>query len=263
MSRHHNIVIVCDHGRKGDGRIEHERCDLVAPIIWVDETQGWLPQAPAVATLLDDDNQPRAVIGLPPNESRLRPEMRRDGWVRLHWEFACLRYGAAGVRTCEQRPVRVRNGDLQTLCENVPRLLTGLAGNPDTHRVLRCSRTRWSSPCGCGARSAKATRRTNYAPPQRVVAARLRRSRLRLRGFGVPKESHVSTIYHHRGRVAALSRSRASDDPEFIAAKTDLVAANIADYLIRTLAAAPPLTDEQRTRLAELLRPVRRSGGAR
>lgn len=45
MSRHHNIVIVCDHGRKGDGRIEHERCDLVAPIIWVDETQGWLPQA--------------------------------------------------------------------------------------------------------------------------------------------------------------------------------------------------------------------------
>lgn len=131
MSRHHNIVIVCDHGRKGDGRIEHERCDLVAPIIWVDETQGWLPQAPAVATLLDDDNQPRAVIGLPPNESRLRPEMRRDGWVRLHWEFACLRYGAAGVRTCEQRPVRVRNGDLQTLCENVPRLLTGLAGNPD------------------------------------------------------------------------------------------------------------------------------------
>lgn len=65
----------------------------------------------------------------------------------------------------------------------------------------------------------------------------------------------MSTIYHHRGRVAALSRSRASDDPEFIAAKTDLVAANIADYLIRTLAAAPPLTDEQRTRLAELLRP--------
>lgn len=47
----------------------------------------------------------------------------------------------------------------------------------------------------------------------------------------------MSTIYHHRGRVAALSRSRASDDPEFIAAKTDLVAANIADYLIRTLAA--------------------------
>lgn len=73
----------------------------------------------------------------------------------------------------------------------------------------------------------------------------------------------MSTIYHHRGRVAALSRSRASDDPEFIAAKTDLVAANMADYLIRTLAAAPPLTDEQRTRLAELLRPVRRSGGAR
>lgn len=51
MSRHHNIVIVCDHGRKGDGRIEHKRCDLVAPIIWVDETQGWLPQAPAVGNI--------------------------------------------------------------------------------------------------------------------------------------------------------------------------------------------------------------------
>ncbi|WP_324667160.1 Putative phage PhiRv1 protein [Mycobacterium canetti] len=135
MSRCHNIVIVCDHGRKGDGRIEHERCDLVAPIIWVDETQGWLPQAPAVATYLDPDNQPRSIVGLEPNNTRLQPGTRRDGWTRLHWEFACPRYSTGGVRigvrTCEQRPVRVRNDDLQTLCEAVPRLLGGLADNPD------------------------------------------------------------------------------------------------------------------------------------
>lgn len=32
-----------------------------------------------------------------------------------------------------------------------------------------------------------------------------------------------------------------------------------ADYVARLVAAAPPLSDEQRTRLAELLRPVRRT----
>jgi hypothetical protein len=34
-------------------------------------------------------------------------------------------------------------------------------------------------------------------------------------------------------------------------------------WVERTLATAPPLTDEQRTKLAELLRPVRKAGGAR
>jgi hypothetical protein len=36
-----------------------------------------------------------------------------------------------------------------------------------------------------------------------------------------------------------------------------LAEAKIADYIERTLAEAPPLTDRQRTALAELLRPVR------
>ncbi|MGV0699137.1 hypothetical protein ABQF47_12145 [Mycolicibacter sinensis] len=35
----------------------------------------------------------------------------------------------------------------------------------------------------------------------------------------------------------------------------------IAAYIERTLAAAPPLTDEQRHRLAELLRPARNTAG--
>lgn len=33
-------------------------------------------------------------------------------------------------------------------------------------------------------------------------------------------------------------------------------------WVEQQLATAPPLTDEQRTRLAELLRPVRKTGGA-
>lgn len=67
-----------------------------------------------------------------------------------------------------------------------------------------------------------------------------------------------SNKHHHHARVAALSRSRPSDDPEVIAAKTALLEANTEDYIKRVLATAPPLSDEQRVRLAELLRPVRR-----
>lgn len=34
-------------------------------------------------------------------------------------------------------------------------------------------------------------------------------------------------------------------------------AARVADYIAKTLATAPPLTSEQRAKLAELLRPAR------
>lgn len=47
-------------------------------------------------------------------------------------------------------------------------------------------------------------------------------------------------------RVAALSRSRRADDPELVAAQTALHAANIAAYVEKIVADAPPLTDEQR-----------------
>lgn len=56
-----------------------------------------------------------------------------------------------------------------------------------------------------------------------------------------------------RGRVASLSRSRTADDPEFIAAKRDLAAVKIQQYIERVVADAPPLTDAQRSRLAALL----------
>ena len=58
-----------------------------------------------------------------------------------------------------------------------------------------------------------------------------------------------------RARVASLSRSRSSDDPDLIAARQNLRAARLEDYIRRTVDQAPPLTAEQRERIAALLRP--------
>jgi hypothetical protein len=60
-----------------------------------------------------------------------------------------------------------------------------------------------------------------------------------------------------RSRYAAQRKHHPNDDHS--ADKRDLVAANIAAYLKKTLSAAPPLTDEQRASLAELLAPARQS----
>lgn len=59
---------------------------------------------------------------------------------------------------------------------------------------------------------------------------------------------------HHRARVASLTRSRTPDDPDLIEARCDLKTARIADYITRTVDAAPPLTAAQLDRLALLLR---------
>jgi len=75
-------------------------------------------------------------------------------------------------------------------------------------------------------------------------------------------DSYQSSISRNRGKVGALSRSRAENDVELVTAKRELAEAKIARYIAETLAAAPPLTDEQRTALAELLKPVRRAAGA-
>lgn len=61
---------------------------------------------------------------------------------------------------------------------------------------------------------------------------------------------------HYRAKIGALSRSRSNDDPELIEAKRGLIEAQAADYIERVLATAPPLTDEQKQRLAEQFRPV-------
>ena len=68
----------------------------------------------------------------------------------------------------------------------------------------------------------------------------------------------MSVLLHERAKVAALSRSRDSDDPDLVNARRNLAAERLAAYIERTVEAAPPLTDEQRTRLAALL-----GGGAR
>ena len=59
-----------------------------------------------------------------------------------------------------------------------------------------------------------------------------------------------------RARVASLTRSRKTDDPDLVAARTNLRVARIEDYIERVVNAAPPLTPEQRDRIAALLRPA-------
>lgn len=71
-----------------------------------------------------------------------------------------------------------------------------------------------------------------------------------------------AAVAHHRARIAALSRDRAPDAPEITAARRELIEAKAAAYIEKVLTEAPPLTNEQRTRLAELLRPVRKGGAA-
>lgn len=61
------------------------------------------------------------------------------------------------------------------------------------------------------------------------------------------------TLYHHRARVAALSRDRSPDDPQLLDARRDLRAERLAQAIERTVAEAPPLTDAQRDRLTSLL----------
>jgi hypothetical protein len=58
---------------------------------------------------------------------------------------------------------------------------------------------------------------------------------------------------HDRARVAALSRDRKPDDPDLLAAKQDLRASRAEEYIKRVVADAPPLTQDQRARLAVLL----------
>jgi hypothetical protein len=59
---------------------------------------------------------------------------------------------------------------------------------------------------------------------------------------------------HERARVAALSRDREPDDPALIEARRNLRAERLANHVRRVVAEAPPLSTEQRERIAALLR---------
>jgi hypothetical protein len=61
---------------------------------------------------------------------------------------------------------------------------------------------------------------------------------------------------HHRARVAGLKRDRPDDDPKVVEAVRDLKAERLADHIKKIIDTAPPLTNEQRSVLAALLRPT-------
>jgi len=54
--------------------------------------------------------------------------------------------------------------------------------------------------------------------------------------------------------VAAITRHRGDQDPTLPELRRDLRAAGLEDYIRRVVGAAPPLTADQRDRLATLLR---------
>lgn len=61
-------------------------------------------------------------------------------------------------------------------------------------------------------------------------------------------------LAHQRARVAALRKHRGPDDPETIAATRELRAEKLAQHVRKIVDLAPPLTTEQRARIAALLR---------
>jgi hypothetical protein len=69
-------------------------------------------------------------------------------------------------------------------------------------------------------------------------------------------------IAHRRAKVAGLARAarngtRQADDPDLVAARSDLAEAKIRQFITKALASAPPLSSEQRDRLRALLEPAR------
>lgn len=56
-----------------------------------------------------------------------------------------------------------------------------------------------------------------------------------------------------RARVAALSRSRCTDDPDLLNARRELAAARLEGHIRKAVEDAPSLSVEQRSRLAHLL----------
>lgn len=62
-----------------------------------------------------------------------------------------------------------------------------------------------------------------------------------------------------RAKRRALIPQRQPDDPEIAYVRRHFAAETLRLYVERVLVDAPPLTDEQRTRLAELLKPIRQA----
>jgi len=63
-----------------------------------------------------------------------------------------------------------------------------------------------------------------------------------------------SSWTHERAKLANLIRHRPDDAEAIATARRDLRAARLEDHVTKVLADAPPLTDEQRSRLSAILR---------
>lgn len=78
--------------------------------------------------------------------------------------------------------------------------------------------------------------------------------------------SHTTTLdrswQSYRAEYASLTQYRNPDDPELLDARRNLRAAKLAEHIARVVAEAPPLTPEQRDRLAILLRGGASDGAA-
>lgn len=61
------------------------------------------------------------------------------------------------------------------------------------------------------------------------------------------------SMYAARARLSALKRYRPDDDPAVTAARAELREAKLADHIKSIVDDAPPLSPEQRSRLAVLL----------
>ena len=66
----------------------------------------------------------------------------------------------------------------------------------------------------------------------------------------------TNPVLIERARLAAKKRHH--PDQDHSETERDLATAKIASYIERVLASAPPLSDAQRTALAELLKPARK-----
>ncbi|MFI7203319.1 hypothetical protein [Micromonospora aurantiaca (nom. illeg.)] len=66
----------------------------------------------------------------------------------------------------------------------------------------------------------------------------------------------ADVVLSKRGRYAALKRRHGADHPATEAASRELREASLARHITRLVDQAPPLTDEQRARLAGLLLPA-------
>jgi hypothetical protein len=70
------------------------------------------------------------------------------------------------------------------------------------------------------------------------------------------------TWTHARSALALTIQKYGKDSPQADEARANFKACRLGYHIEKILDEAPPLTDDQRTKLAELLRPARRGGAA-